>query len=275
MRVASLPATARKLENDLIRIDFATNGEIQRIYDKAAARDVLPPGESANLFKLYEDLPLAYEAWDIDAFYLEKTPRRPRFVTMRLLENGPLISVIEQVWEDENYRITQRIALRQNDRIIEFDTEVDWNESQHMLRVDFPVNVRAAQANFEIQFGHVARPTHTERQFGHGPVPNPSPTSGSTCRNPTMALHYFNDSKYGHRVQGNTISLNLLRSPTRPDPKADRRVHRFRYALYPHPGDLVTAEVVRPGLGIQCARPGLPYPRDERRAAREIHVSRL
>lgn len=243
----SLPSTERRLENERLRVDFAANGEIRRIFDKEAGREVLPGGETANVFRLYEDLPLAYEAWDVDAFYMEKAPTSPQFVSMRVVESGPLVTTIEQVWEAENYSITQWISLRRGDRIIEFDTEVDWRESRHMLRVDFPVNVHAAQANFEIQFGHVSRPTHMNTSWdmarfetvGHRWVDLSQPNYG-------VAL--LNDCKYGHRIHGNTISLNLLRSPKRPDPEADRHVHRFRYALYPHRGDLVSAEVVNRAL---------------------------
>jgi alpha-mannosidase len=34
------------------------------------------------------------------------------------------------------------------------------------------------------------------------------------------------------------ISLNLLRSPVFPDPTADRGKHGFRYAFYPHKGNI-------------------------------------
>ncbi len=38
--------------------------------------------------------------------------------------------------------------------------QVDWNESHKFLKVEFPFNVRSHLANYEIQFGHFARPTH-------------------------------------------------------------------------------------------------------------------
>ncbi len=62
---------------------------------------------------------------------------------------------------------------------------------------------------------------------------------------PNYGVAILNDCKYGHRIHGNVISLNLLRSPGRPDPEADQHTHRFRYALYPHAGNHVAANVVR------------------------------
>lgn len=240
---SALPSTNKKLENNLLRVDFAADGRIRRIYDKSLRREVLAPGAKANEFCLYEDLPLAYEAWDIDAYYLEKAPTHPHLTSVELVEHGALRATIRQTWEDDNYTITQHISLDRDSRIIEFDTQVDWQESQHMLRVAFPVNVKAEQANYEIQFGHVARPTHANTSWdmarfevvGH---------KWADLSQPNYGVAILNDCKYGHRIFGNTISLNLLRSPTRPDPEADRHIHRFRYALYPHAGNLVEAQVV-------------------------------
>ena len=44
---------------------------ITRLYDKTFARDVLPKGERANVFQMFEDKPLDNDAWDIDIFYQE------------------------------------------------------------------------------------------------------------------------------------------------------------------------------------------------------------
>ena len=46
----------------------------------------------------------------------------------------------------------------------------------------------------------------------------------------------INDCKYGHDIRDNVIRLTLLRSPTSPDPDADRGVHTFAYSLLPHAG---------------------------------------
>ena len=46
--------------------------------------------------------------------------------------------------------------------------EVSWNEKHKFLKVEFPLNIRASEANYEIQFGHCARPTHTNTSFDLG-----------------------------------------------------------------------------------------------------------
>lgn len=38
--------------------------------------------------------------------------------------------------------------------------QVDWHENRKFLKVEFPFDVRAMNATYEIQFGHLQRPTH-------------------------------------------------------------------------------------------------------------------
>ena len=38
--------------------------------------------------------------------------------------------------------------------------QVDWHENRKFLKVEFPFDVRSMNATYEIQFGHLQRPTH-------------------------------------------------------------------------------------------------------------------
>lgn len=38
--------------------------------------------------------------------------------------------------------------------------QVHWHEAHKFLKVEFPAHVRSPQATYEIQFGHLQRPTH-------------------------------------------------------------------------------------------------------------------
>lgn len=53
----------------------------------------------------------------------------------------------------------------------------------------------------------------------------------------------LNNGKYGHKVLGNVIDLNLLRSPSYPDPDADSGHHEFTYSLLPHAEELEKSDV--------------------------------
>jgi alpha-mannosidase len=43
---------------------------------------------------------------------------------------------------------------------VDFETNVDWHESKKLLKVYFPVDIRANEATFDIQNGLIRRATH-------------------------------------------------------------------------------------------------------------------
>jgi alpha-mannosidase len=120
---------------------------------------------------------------------------------------------------------------------------VFWHEKHKLLKVAFPVAIRSPNATYEIQFGHIERPTHTN-------------TSWDLARFEVCAQRWadlgeagygvalLNDCKYGYDIQGSVMRLSLLRAPTHPDPNADQGGQRFTYALMPHLGDFREAGVI-------------------------------
>ena len=65
-----------------------------------------------------------------------------------------------------------------------------------------------------------------------------------------QGVSLLNDSKYGYDAAGNTLRLTLLRSPTSPDPDADRGRQRFTYSIYPHTGSWKQAQTVHRGYEL-------------------------
>jgi alpha-mannosidase len=220
------------------------NGEIVSLYDIRHAREVIAPGTTANRLVLYEDRPLAWDAWDIDPFYEEKPYPLQEILDWRVVEAGPLRAAIEITRRAGRSTIRQRICLWHASRRVDFVTEVDWQERQMLLRALFPLRLNAARATCEIQFGAVERPTHRN-------------TSWDIARFEVCAQRWvdlsegdygvalLNDGKYGHSLHDNVLGMSLLKAGAWPDPDADRGVHRFTYSLLPHAGDWRAGEVVR------------------------------
>ncbi|MCP4568925.1 MAG: alpha-mannosidase [FCB group bacterium] len=231
------------LENDLIRYEFDETGRLINAYDKEAERTVSLEGQPCNVLTLYNDRPNDWDAWDIDRHY-EQTPiETPKAVSTPRARRGPVRQTLEYEFVVGNSRITQRIELAAGSKRLDFHTKVDWQESHRMLRVAFPVDVMTNEAAFDIQYGYVKRPNHRN-------------TSRDLARFETVAHRYvdlsepdygvalLNDCKYGHKVLGRIIDLCLLRSPSYPDPDADRGLHSFTYSLLPHLHDLVRSNVM-------------------------------
>jgi len=230
----SMPNTLL-LENEYLRVEFNSDGDITRIFDKKANREVLPPNAIANQFQAFEDRPKFWDAWDIDIFYDDKVWLAEPATSIKMVEYGELRQTIEIKRKILNSEYTQRISLNYNSPRLDFDTHINWQERHTMLKVAFPVDILSPQATYEIQWGNVTRPTHRNTGWDWARF--------ETCAQKWVDLSegnygvsLLNDCKYGHDIHNNVMRITLLRSPTMPDPMADFGEHQFKYSLYPHVG---------------------------------------
>ncbi|HET7239208.1 MAG TPA: glycoside hydrolase family 38 C-terminal domain-containing protein, partial [Terrimicrobiaceae bacterium] len=140
-------------------------------------------------------------------------------------------------------RIEQQVVLNAGSARIDFPTEVEWNETQKLLKVAFPVDIYAQKATYEIQFGHLERPTHANTSWDMGKF-EVCAQKWAELSEAGYGVALLNDCKYGHDIQGNVMRLSLLRAPISPDPLADRGRHTFTYSLLPHTGDFRSGRVI-------------------------------
>jgi alpha-mannosidase len=223
------------LENDYLLVHINAIGDITRIFDKKANREILPPIAIANQFQAFEDRPKSWDAWDVDIFYDDKMWLAEPASSIKFVEHGELRQTIEIRRKILNSEYTQRISLNHNSPRLDIDTRIHWQERHTLLKAAFPVDVLAPQATYEIQWGNVTRPTHRNTSWDWARF--------ETCAQKWVDLSegdygvsLLNDCKYGHDIHGNVMRITLLRSPTMPDPMADFGEHEFKYSLYPHAG---------------------------------------
>jgi alpha-mannosidase len=223
------------LDNGLVRVTVDADGLITSAYDIDAGREALAPGARGNLLQLHQDFPNQWDAWDIDAFYRNHVRDLTDAESVTAVEGGG-VRVVRAFGAS---RIEQTLTLPAGSRRLLVDTVVQWHEREKLLKVAFPLDVRAAHSTAEIPFGHVERPTHTN-------------TSWDAAKFEICAHRFLhvgerdwgaalvNDSTYGHDVTRDirpdggtttTVRLSLLRASRFPDPDADQGTHRLRYAL--------------------------------------------
>ena len=118
-----------------------------------------------------------YDAWDIGADYLKRTPRTltPSEVESRI--DGPTV-VRRQVYRFGRSRIEQLVRLEAGSELVRFETRVEWHESHRMLRADFRPAHFGETVACEIQFGHLERTTIGARRRGAGAVRGVRPQVG-------------------------------------------------------------------------------------------------
>lgn len=229
------------LENAAFRIKFDSSGNMISLYDKQYSREIC--GDYLNRFNLYHDIPKEYDAWDIEWEYFKKQPSSFTFVSATS-KVGEGYAYVENTYRYGDSTLVQQVRLEAFKPYVIFSTEVDWKEKHKMLRAEFRPTVFADEVTCDIQMGKIKRTTHDRTPVEHAQFEICAHKYVDLSSN-GYGVAMLSDSKYGWRVKEGTISLNLLRSPTWPDPNADTCVHSFSYALYPHNGDVCEAEVAK------------------------------
>jgi len=232
------------IESSFFRISFHEDGSISELYDKSNKRQVFTEGSNANYFQLFEDEPGKYAAWDIVQMYKDREFKVAGVQKSEIIENGPIRLVIKQERQFYKSSITQRIILYKSLPRIDFETEIDWQERDRLLKVGFPADINSMEATYDISYGYIERPTHQNTSWdaarfevcGH---------MWADLSEGDYGLSLLNDCKYGHDILGNQMRLTLLKGPQYPDKKADLGKHSFTYSLYPHAGDWRKADSTR------------------------------
>lgn len=230
-----LKVTESLLENDYLRVELNADGDIVRLFDKVAQREILPEGAIANQFQAFEDRPLNWDAWDVDIFYDDKMWTADPAQSVEVVEQGPLRATLEIRRRVLNSDYIQRISLSHNSARLDFDTTIDWRERHILLKVAFPVDVLTPTATYEIQWGNVERPTHRNTSWDWARFETAAQKWVDLSEG-DYGMSLINDCKYGHDIHDNVMRISLLRSPTMPDPEADQGTHRFAYSILPHTG---------------------------------------
>ncbi|MGK2929165.1 MAG: alpha-mannosidase [Acidimicrobiales bacterium] len=259
--VAPLTVSGRVLDNGLVRITIGEDGTISSVHDLRADRECLLG--AGNVLQLFPDHPNTYDAWDIEAHTLRQQPHLLTDVdSVEVVEHGPLrVSVrVQRTFGQSSIR--QSYVLRAGSARLDIVTEIDWHEDEKLLKAAFPLDLRADDARYDIQYGHVRRPTHRNTSWddarfevcGH---------FWADLAEPDFGVALLNDGKYGHDCFGSTLRLSLLRATNYPDPDADRGRHRFTYSLLPHGpslGDVLSeswALNLPPRLVVGVPRPSI------------------
>ncbi|MCC7449406.1 MAG: alpha-mannosidase [Anaerolineae bacterium] len=241
--------TPTRLENGHYRITLNQHGQIESLYDKANRREVLASGVVGNVFQAFQDKPLKFDAWDIDPFYAERMQPITDLVEAQVEETGPLRGTLRLQWRFYDSTITQRITLYKDSPRIDFRTEVDWHEQQILLKIAFPVSIRATRATYDIQFGNIERPTHRNTSWDLARFESVAHKWVDLSEG-NYGVALLNDCKYGHDVKDNVLRLTLIKSAITPDEQADQGRHVFTYSLLPHAGDWRASQVVQEAYAL-------------------------
>ncbi|HOX27546.1 MAG TPA: glycoside hydrolase family 38 C-terminal domain-containing protein [bacterium] len=239
------------LENELIRAAIdPESGCVTSLYDKISDRETL--SGPSNRLRLYHDDNPAYPAWNIDPGYKRKERRIEHpAAPPKIIDNGEVAATVQVEQAVGGSRVTRQVGIFRDRPLLIFTTTVDWHEKKSLLKVDFETAIRTERVASDIPYAAIERPTSPRlpAQKARWELPCQKWIDLSDARSGVTLL---NQDKYGFSIDGEKISLSLLRGPAYPAPifnawglppaaerpqYTDQGKHTIRYGLYPHPGD--------------------------------------
>ncbi|MBR4748619.1 MAG: alpha-mannosidase [Abditibacteriota bacterium] len=259
------------VETPFATVTFDDNGAICSFIDKPSGRELVPEGGLLNSFMSGEDVPEAWDNWNIDVDQANKMSPDYSLISSETVADGPLQLRIRNRWKvaGASY-IDQDIVFHSATPRVDFDTRVDWHEKHTLLKASFDLDILCDNSRSEIQYGFAERPTHKNQldDVARFEVCN---HKWSDLSETGFGCALINDCKYGLSAEEKNLSLTLLKSGTHPDPRGDNGEHFFRYALLPH-GAFSAESVIRPAYEFNEAPVETPGVRAE--AAGLLSVSK-
>jgi alpha-mannosidase len=277
MPVTDLLVDDTCMENDHLKVRIHNKtGVVTHIFDKKLGIDML--GGDGLRLRCYKDRPddvslgQGEPAWNI---YLKDPIDLVRSETIRLIERGPLRATIQAVYRLGMSHITMRVALEAGKRMVDFEMLVNWHEHYRTLHMVLELPFRVDFATYEIPFGCIQRynadlsnqPT-SKTSWPERPWEIRDSLKWEVSaqrwidvsnRSEEFGLLLLNDCRYGFSLNGDELSMTLLRSPSRgydspPKKWTDQSSmtyvgqHVVRWKLCPHEGNWQSIAATRLGM---------------------------
>lgn len=225
------------LTNDVVRVTISSDGLITSAVDLGSGRETIPAGQPANLLQLHQDFPNMWDAWDIDRFYRNAVTDLVAAESVELVVppvalGEPARAEVRVVRRFSESSVTQTISLEAGSRTLLIRNEVDWRETEKLLKQAFPLAIQAATVEAETQYGYQSRVTHVNTSWEAAKFET-SMHRFVLVQERGFGAALINDGLYGFDTTRDstddgvttTVRLSLLRAPRFPDPDTDHGLH--------------------------------------------------
>lgn len=245
---SALQTSESHLENDYFSIDIDETGALSSIYDKKNDREILT--DRGNVLEAYDDHPHEWDNWELNDYHRETRWEINDVASIETQMDEVSASVmITRHFLDSDFQ--QTITIYRDIPRIDFELESDWHEHHVFVKTAFPVDILSDKATYEIQYGAVERPTHSNTSWDQARF--------EVCAQKWVdyseygyGVALLNDCKYGHDIHDGVMRLSLIKCGTYPDAMADQGHHHARYSLVPHAGSWQEAEIPKKAYGFNC-----------------------
>jgi alpha-mannosidase len=159
---------------------------------------------------------------------------------VRIVEDGPVRTVVEALFEHGRSALCLRYKLPAEGTEIEIEAQVSWHETDRLLKLSFPTACAGGEVLCQVAYGVERVRRETEEAVGHRWQALLTPDG-------RHALTLVNDATYGFDAAEGDLRVSLLRAPAyaghpvddetpivrqdRFEPREDQGPHRFRFWL--------------------------------------------
>lgn len=231
---------ARTIENEYLRASFASDGTCIELLHKTSGKNLIPEGQKAGELHLHQDFPNMWDAWDLDPFYQD---------SLQILTGGTITEIsCDNQGASLSYRVefgkscaNLRWYLGAQSQQLDLHVSLDWQETEKILKLAFPVDIHTDHAQYETQFGHIVRPTHENTSWDAYKF-EVSAHRWLRLENASASCAIVNDATYGWDVRRHgkqprgtwsQVRASLARSAQYPDPQQDKGYHEWNFAIVP------------------------------------------
>jgi alpha-mannosidase len=237
--MSTVKAHEDQLENEHLRVTFSSVDGIS-LFDKDAKLEIFDPATSGMRAILFDD---HNDTWAHQAHIYDKQIGEFKRAELKVLENGPVRSVVRERLNYDRSTLTLDWILYAGSRKLDVRVALDWHEHLQMLKFSYPVGIASPQATYEIPYGAEARDNKGSEDPGQRWIDVTGQRSGSR-----YGLTVLNDAKYGYSVHGAEMRVSIARAAVyaNHEPRAlepgvdyawmDQGLQTFQMELLPHSG---------------------------------------
>lgn len=242
-------------ENEWYHAEFNDRMEIVSLIEKTTGCELIKENRTGNQLMTFEDRPMNWDNWDIDMFYERKPYPADNVSKPVVKEHGPIRTVVGIRHQFANSIVEQDIIFYRDIPRIDFKCHADWQDHHVLLRVNFPVNINAVKASYEIQFGNVERETTRNHSWDTAKF-EVCAHKWADLSEEGLGVSLLNDCKYGHGIRDGEMGLTLIKSGVYPNENADIGTHDFTYSIYPHPDRWQNARTIEMAYNLNLPLTG-------------------
>ena len=232
--VAPVVVRGRALSNGRVHARIDARGQLAALSvdDRTVALQ-----RGAGQLVVYPEQPANFGPWDIDRHSLSLG--QPANAPARITSTNDAIAVTRKVGRAST--ATVRYALRPGESVLRITVELDWHETDALLKMHFPTEYRGREVRCGTPFGSVLRPqlaTHREVEaMWEWPMSRWASVSDEGER---TGLFVVTEAKFGLSCRNGDLGLTLLRTPPHVGFEEHAKAYPAHLSRLPKPDTIFT-----------------------------------